>query len=142
MVNQHHNGRVGLLMSNKSRDLLWTEALVVMARMDHLPRETFRPTAVGWDPAVDVLDTEAGLLVIVALPGVRSDETEIGIRDGELLVRGIRRWPAMQHAARVHRIELPHGLFERRLPLPHGTYQLVGQDHLDGCLHLTLRRLG
>lgn len=129
-------------MSNKSQDLMWAEALIVLSRTDRLPRETFRPTALGWDPAVDVLETAAGLLVVVALPGVRPDETEVGLRDGELLVRGNRRWPATQQAARVHRIELPHGRFERRLPLPHGTYQLVGQDHLYGCLHLMLRRLG
>ncbi len=121
---------------------MWAEALIVLARTDRLMRETYRPTVTGWDPAVDVLETAAGLLVVVALPGVRPDETEVGISDGELLVRGTRRWPALQHPARVHRVELPHGRFERRLPLPHGSYQLVGQDHLDGCLHLTLRRLG
>lgn len=120
---------------------MWTEALVVLARTDRLPREVFQPTAGGWEPAVDVLETEAGLLVVVALPGVRLDETEVGIIGGELLVRGTRRWPTAQRPARVHRVELPHGPFERRLPLPHGAYQLVGQDHADGCLTLTLRRL-
>jgi hypothetical protein len=29
----------------------------------------------------------------------------------------------------------------RQLPLPHGAYQLAGQEHTDGCLILTLRRL-
>ena len=125
--------------------MMWSAALVVLARTDQLPREDFQPTAVGWEPGVDVLETDAGLLVIVALPGVRPDDVEVvigtGIGGGELLVRGTRRWPAMQRPARVQRVELPHGRFERRLPLPHGTYQLVGQDHLDGCLHLALRRL-
>jgi len=124
---------------------MWSEALVVLARADRLPHGVFQPTAVGWEPAVDVLETDAGLLIVVALPGVRPDDVEVGIGlgvgGGELLVRGTRRWPAMQRPARVQRVELPHGRFERRLPLPHGTYQLVGQDHLDGCLHLALRRL-
>lgn len=129
-------------MPRTVRDVMWADALVVLARTDRLPRGLFQPTAAGWEPAVDVLETEAGLLVIVALPGVRPDETEVGMSGGELLVRGTRSWPAMQHPARVQRVELPHGRFERRLPLPHGTYQLAGQDHLDGCLHLALRRLG
>ena len=121
-------------------------ALLVLARTDRLPREDFQPTAVGWELAVDVLETRAGLLVVAALPGVRPDETEVGvdtgIGGGELLVRGTRRWPATQRPAKVHRVELPHRRFERRLPPPHSSYQLVGQDYLDGCLHLTLRRLG
>ena len=120
---------------------MWSEALVVLARTDRLPREVFQPTASGWEPAADVLETEAGLLVVVALPGVRLDETEVGIIAGELLVRGARRWPTAQRPARVHRVELPHGRFERRLPLPAGAYRLVSRDHTDGCLMLTLQRL-
>ena len=128
-------------MPRSGRDAMWSEALVVLARTDRLPREVFLPTAAGWEPAVDVLETEAGLLIVVALPGVRPDDVEVGISAGELLVRGIRRWPTVQRPARVHRVELPHGRFERRLPLPHGAYQLTGQDFADGCLMLTLRRL-
>ena len=128
-------------MPRSGRDALWSEALIVLARTDRLPREVFQPTAAGWEPAVDVLETEAGLLIVVALPGVRPDEVEVGISAGELLVRGARRWPTVQRPARVHRVELPHGRFERRLPLPHGAYQLTGQDFADGCLMLTLRRL-
>ena len=128
-------------MPRSGRDAMWSEALIVLARTDRLPRDAFRPTPSGWEPAVDVLETDAGLLIVVALPGVRPDDIEIGIGDGELLVRGIRRWPVPQRPVHVHRIELPHGRFERRLPLPHGSYQLTGQDHADGCLLLTLQRV-
>ena len=121
---------------------MWSAALVVLARTDRLPREDFQPTAVGWKPGIDVLETDAGLLIVVALPGVRPNDVEVGIDAGELLVCGTRRWPAIQRPARVHRVELPHGRFERRLPLPHGNYRIAGQEHLDGCMHLTLRRLG
>jgi len=120
---------------------MWSQALIVLARTDRLPRDAFRPTPSGWEPAVDVLETDAGLLIVVALPGVRPDDMEIVIGDGELLVRGIRRWPVPQRPVQVHRIELPHGRFERRLPLPQGSYQLTGQDHADGCLLLTLQRV-
>jgi HSP20 family protein len=120
---------------------MWSEALAALARTDRLHRDDFRPTSTGWEPPIDVLETEAGLLVVVALPGVRREDMEIVIGRGELVVRGTRRWPTLQRPARVHRIELPHGRFERHLPLPPGTYHLAGQDHADGCLLLTLRRL-
>jgi HSP20 family protein len=120
---------------------MWSKALVVLARGDHPARDTFRPTTGGWEPPIDVLETEAGLLVVVALPGVRRDEMEIVIGRGELLVRGTRRWPTQQRPQHVHRVELPHGQFERRLPLPPGSYQLIGDEFTDGCLLLTLRRL-
>lgn len=113
----------------------------MLARTDRLQREIFWPTLTGWEPPVDVLETEAGLLIVVGLPGVRREEMEIVIGNGELLVRGTRHWPTSHRPARVHRIELPHGRFERRLPLPMGAYHLVSQDHADGCLLLTLRRI-
>jgi HSP20 family protein len=128
-------------MPRSGLDIMWSETLTVFARAERQQREVFQLTETGWEPPVDVLETASGLLVIVALPGVRSDEMESVIGNGELTVRGMRRWPRLQEPARAHRIELPHGRFERRVPLPHGAYQLVGQDHTDGCLLLTLKRL-
>ncbi|HBK08342.1 MAG TPA: heat-shock protein Hsp20 [Acetobacteraceae bacterium] len=120
---------------------MWSEALAMLARAERPLRDAFRPTATGWEPPIDVLETETGLLIVVALPGVRRDEMEIVIGQGELLVRGTRRWPTLRRPTRVHRVELPHGRFERRLPLPPGIYRLASRDHADGCLLLTLSRL-
>ncbi len=128
-------------MARSGVDFMWSEALALLARTGQQQREVFRLTGSGWEPPIDILETETGLLVIVALPGVRSDDMEIVVGNGELTVRGSRRWPTLQRPARAHRIELPHGRFERRLPLPPGAYQLVDQDHKDGCLVLTLKRL-
>jgi HSP20 family protein len=128
-------------MPRSGRDVMWSQALAVLARTDRLHRDVFQPTATGWEPPIDVLETETGLLIVVALPGVRREDMEVVIGRGELLVRGTRRWPTPQRPVKVHRMELPHGRFERRLPLPTGAYQLMGQDHADGCLVLTLRRL-
>jgi HSP20 family protein len=128
-------------MPRTGRNIMWIDALTVLARTEQLHQDAFRPTEIGWEPPVDVLETDDGLLVVVALPGVRPDEIEIILEQSSLSVRGVRRWPVRKQPARVHRVELPHGRFERRLPLPHGAYQLAGQDHLDGCLLLTLRKL-
>ena len=120
---------------------MWSEAVGVRARTHRVGREVFELTGSGWEPPIDVLETTAGLLVVVALPGVSADDMETVIADGVLTVRGVRRWPDMDGPARAHRIELPHGRFERRLPLPSGAYRLAGQEHTNGCLILTLKRL-
>ncbi len=128
-------------MLRSGLDIMWSETLIQVARASRLQREVFQLTEVGWEPPVDVFETDTGLLVIVALPGVQPDEMETVIGNGDLRVRGIRRWPTPQRPGSARRIELPHGRFERSLPLPHGAYQLVGQDHANGCLVLTLKRL-
>ncbi len=120
---------------------MWSDSLAILTRVERSRQDLFRPTSIGWEPSVDVLETEAGLLVVVALPGIRRQDMEFGIAGGQLTVRGIRRWITENRPTKVHRIELPHGRFERRLPLPPGTFQLAGHDHADGCLVLTLRRI-
>ena len=120
--------------------IFWSAASAIPAR-ERLHPEVACPDEDGWEPAIDILETETGLLIVVALAGVRREDIETIIALGQLLVRGIRRWPLSQLPARVHRVELPHGCFERRLPLPPGTYRLRGQEHVDGCLLLTLPRV-
>jgi HSP20 family molecular chaperone IbpA len=128
-------------MARTGREELLSDMLAMLARTDRLHRQGFAPSH-AWEPPVDVLETEADLLVVIALPGVAPDEVQIVFAHGELTVRGTRRWPCLQRPARVHRVELPHGRFERRLPLPQGDYQLAHQEHRDGCLILTMRKLG
>ena len=128
-------------MSRSSFKIMWAEAPTVLVRGARPQREVFRLTDGGWEPPVDILVTKLGLVVVVALPGVRRDEMEIAIESCNLMVRGTRRWPEIPDPVQVHRMELPHGHFERRLPLPQGSYQIVRQEHSDGCLILTLKRL-
>ena len=129
-------------MARTDREGMLSDMLAMLARTDRLQRQGFGTSSQAWEPPVDVLETEADLLVIIALPGVAPDEVQIVFAHGELTVRGTRRWPCLQRPAQVHRVELPHGRFERRLPLPHGAYQLASQEHRDGCLILTMRKLG
>lgn len=128
-------------MRRSASGVLWSEALAMLERSEQLRGEFFRPTAAGWAPPIDVLETETELHVVVALPGVRPNDVEIAIGAGELAVMGTRSWPSIHSAVRVHRLELPHGRFERRLPLPAGAYQLASKSMVDGCLFLTLRKL-
>ena len=68
--------------------------------------------------------------------------SEVVIGGSELAIVGTRRWPASLRSALVHRMELPHGRFERRLGLPPGTFEIVRHDLVDGCLTIALRKLG
>ena len=62
------------------------------------------------------------------------------IEDGVLVVRGQRVLPAELRTARIHRLELPQGRFERRLPLPVGRYEAVRRSTVHGCLLVTLHK--
>jgi HSP20 family molecular chaperone IbpA len=92
-----------------------------------------------WEPPIDVLETDEEILILVALPGVDPDQVEATIEDGTLVVSGRRVLPAELRNARIHRLELPQGQFERRILLPTGRYA-VSRFSINGCIVLRLAK--
>jgi HSP20 family protein len=73
-----------------------------------------------WRPAIDVFETEKAIVVRVELCAVRSQDVKVTV-DGELLrIQGARRAPPAEDVARLHRMEIPFGRFERtiRIAIP------------------------
>src|ERR1700726_4397252 len=121
---------------NFPRDWMWSEACEMLARAERLHREFFRPVASiarlpAWEPPADILETEREVLVFVALPGVKVDTVEAAIDEGDLVIAGTRALPPELRTAVIHRLELPHGRFERRLRLPAGRYGAVLRASVD-----------
>ena len=131
-------------MTNDPRDWMWSEALQMLARAERLHRQVFTPPqhsarGVNWEPPIDVLETDRELLILVALPGVDPDNVETVIHDGVLVISGHRTLPPELRNARIHRLELPKGRFERRIALPLGRYA-ISRFVMDGCVALRLAK--
>jgi HSP20 family protein len=127
------------------RDWMWSEAFAMLARVDRLHREFFRPVGSpshqpAWEPPVDILETGREVLVFVALPGVDIEQVEAAIDGADLVIAGTRLLPSELRTAVIHRLELPHGRFVRRVRLPDGRYRTVRRSATDGCLLITLEK--
>jgi HSP20 family protein len=133
-------------MSDFPNNWMWSEACEMLARAERMHRELFRPARANrlpaWEPPVDVLETERDVLVFVALPGVDPKQVEAAIDGADLLVAGSRVLPAALRTSVIHRLELPQGRFERRVRLPAGRYASVRQAVTNGCLLITLEKVG
>ena len=129
-------------MPRSASDVMWADAVAALARIDRLHRDFFRPEAAGWEPPVDVLETQDELVITAALPGIRGDEVEIVVHDDSIAIVGVRRLPAFLQRARILRMELPHGRFERRIAVPSGRYEVTRRTLADGLLVIGLRRRG
>jgi HSP20 family protein len=123
-----------------------SEAIDSLARAERLRQQFFRlQSAAGsressWEPPIDVLETDEEVLIFVALPGVDPEEVEAVIENGTLVISGHRVLPAELRNARIHRLELPQGRFERRILLPIGRYA-VSRIAVNGCIVLRLSKL-
>lgn len=126
------------------RRWMWAEACEVLEQAERLHRQFFevRPgPRPGWQPPVDVLETERDVTVIAALPGVPPDRVEVRFEQGVLVIAGHRPLPAEARGGAIHRLEVPHGYFQRMVDLPPGRYQVEREELRDGCLVLRLGKV-
>ncbi len=122
-------------------DEMWADAIEMLDRAERIHRDFFRPATSGWEPPVDLLETSGELIIIAALPGVRASDIDLVLGSGEIAIVGIRRLPPVPRPARIHRMEIPHGRFERRVGLPPGAYELTRRELTEGCLTIVLRKI-
>jgi HSP20 family protein len=122
---------------------MWTEACAMIERAERLQRQFFRPglstASASWEPPVDIFESDEGMRIIVALPGVEPQDIKVYFDSGELVITGLRELPAVTRAAAIHRLEIPYGRFERRIPLP-GAVDIERSDLMRGCLSLSLTK--
>ncbi|MEW6073476.1 MAG: Hsp20/alpha crystallin family protein [Planctomycetota bacterium] len=125
---------------------MWERAREVIERADRMQKSFFQPGRPGsrrpsWEPPVDIFETATELWVQVALPGVEPDKVEVVLEHHHLAVSGERVLSQAFRTAAIHRLEIPHGRFERRVDLPPGRYQLVQRQLVLGCLFLNLTKI-
>jgi len=127
------------------RDLstwMWGEALSLLEQADRLHRHFVLASlseARCWEPPIDLVESSRAVIVQVALPGVPVEAIAVGFDPGGITVSGVRPFPA-SGAARIHRIEIPYGRFQRRIPLPMHALEPASQELVDGCLLLTFSK--
>lgn len=91
------------------------------------------PTA--WTPRVDVYEQEGALVVKAELPGIRKEDVEVAIGEGNLIIRGERKAEAEVKEEHYYRMERSFGAFYRRLPLPEGVKtEAIEATFTDGVL--------
>lgn len=105
---------------------------------DSLPTAT-KPTE-SFVPAADVLETESGFELQVALPGVAKENVTINFQEGQLVVSGQRQVPAATEGGpKFRRSETGYGSFSRSFRLPDTVDATAIDAQLqDGILRVTL----
>jgi len=96
-------------------------------------------SARAWSPALNLVETERGLSVICALPGVKAEHLEIRADGNQLIIRGQRALPDCCQHGQLKLWEIPLGPFERRITLPRENVFAVNQSFFeDGLLIIEL----
>jgi len=96
----------------------------------------------GWVPSVDVAEKDGGYQLRAELPGMSKDDIEVVFDDGELVLRGERKWSDEDKRENYHRVESRYGRFERRFALPEEVKsEDVRAEYKDGILNILLPKV-
>jgi len=112
----------------------------MLDRAERLQRQFSHQVMDAWEPPVDVVESGAELRVHVALPGVAADSITVGLEPGGITVSALRAFPCRDEGARIQRIEIPYGRFERWIGLGRNDFLLASKTLADGVLTLVFRR--
>jgi HSP20 family protein len=94
----------------------------------------------GWAPAVDVLEREGNLALMVSLPGINEKEIELKVEGQVLTIKGERK-SLESEGYSYHQAESRFGAFSRSFTLPETTdLENIKADYKNGVLTITIQQ--
>ena len=96
----------------------------------------------GWMPSVDVSEQEDRIVVKADLPGVKTQDVEVSVRNGMLTISGEKKEETEEKSEGYYHSERMCGSFRRDVLLPSG----IDEDKVeatchDGVLTVTLPKM-
>ena len=95
----------------------------------------------AWKPAVDIYETETGVILSVDLPGVGKENVTVEVQDNILTLKG-ERFPKTEiNQKAYYRQERCYGTFQRSFTLHHNIQpNLIKATFKDGMLEIEIPR--
>jgi len=94
-----------------------------------------------WRPAVDIYETESGIVIEIELPGVSKEEVAVEVKDDVLTLKGQRSASPHIKEDNYYRRERLYGPFKRSFTLHHNIQPaLIKATFKDGILQIEIPR--
>jgi len=95
----------------------------------------------AWRPAVDIYETETGVILAVELPGVGKENVTVEVKDNILTLKGERLARPEIKEENYYRQERCYGTFQRSFTLHHNIQpNLIKATFKDGILEIEIPR--
>ena len=95
----------------------------------------------GWNPSIDVYETDDAFVLEADLPGVKPEDVKVEAENGDLVVSGWRKIEKRQSNGQFHTMERSSGNFVRRIKLPESIEKdAIEAEFHDGVLRVILAK--
>jgi HSP20 family protein len=96
----------------------------------------------AWMPSVDVIEKNGDYEFKAELPGMKKEDIDVVFDNGELVIRGERKWEDEEKKENYRRVERRYGKFERRFVLPEQVKSdEVKAEYEDGVLSVVVPKI-
>ena len=100
-------------------------------------RSWTKPAISKWYPAVDVLESEELYLIRAEIPGMKTEEIKVEVKDGTLVVSGERKSEKPAEGVEYRHVERVEAKFSRAFSLPETVKQDgIEASYKDGVLEI------
>lgn len=72
----------------------------------------------AWAPPIDIYETQDAYKVVAELPGFTPDQVDVTVNEGQLTIKGERKFYDEVNEESFHRVERRFGAFQRLVSLP------------------------
>ena len=124
------------------RDPFLKDFTALTNRFNHffdLSRESNVDYLGAWNPAVDIFDKGAEVVIHAELPGIKKEDIKIEVLDNVLTIKGERKSEDEKEGKGYHRAERHYGSFQRTIEVPGGFVEdKITATFKDGVLKVTL----
>jgi HSP20 family protein len=117
----------------------WGQAFPLVPRPWSRPLRRMALAPSEWTPSVDVYERDNTLVVKAEVPGLKKEDIEVALDQGDLVIRGERKAESEVKEENYYRIERNYGSFYRRIPLPFEVQaDQVSASYNDGVLEVRI----
>ncbi|MCB1020556.1 MAG: Hsp20/alpha crystallin family protein [Acidobacteria bacterium] len=103
---------------------------------------TRKAGAKAWTPAVDIFEDEKEIVIKADLPEVKEEDLDVRVEDGQLTLKGERKFEHEEKKDNYHRVERRYGSFQRTFGLPENVdAENIVAKYDKGVLKVTLPKV-
>ena len=96
----------------------------------------------GWNPSVDLCETDEAFILEADLPGVKAADVNVEVQNSDLVLQGWRSLEKSYGDGRFHTMERSSGHFVRRLKLAESVEKNdISAEFKDGVLRVILLKV-
>jgi len=104
-----------------------------------LPRQSNVDYLGAWNPAVDIFDKGAEVVIHAELPGIKKEDIDVRVENNVLTIRGKKERKEEANEEGAYRTERVYGSFSRSFSLASSVDATkIGAEYKDGVLTLSL----